>query len=52
MFETMQRVGTRLLQPARAKLGVVLVWVGIAGLVVAGTLLAYLGAVLLARLAS
>jgi hypothetical protein len=48
----MQRVGTRLLQPARAKVGVVLEWVGIAGLVVAGTLLVYLGVVLLARLAS
>ena len=53
MYETIRRTGTRLLEAARATLGVlwpVLKWVGLALLLVASALLVYLATVLLARL--
>ena len=53
MYETIRRTGTRLLEAAKATLGVlwpVLKWVGLALLLVASALLVYLAAVLLARL--
>ena len=53
LYETIRRTGTRLLDAARATLGVlwpVLKWVGLALLLVASAMLVYLAAVLLARL--
>ena len=53
MYETIRRTGTRLLEAARATLGVlwpVLKWMGLPLLLVASALLVYLAAVLLARL--
>ena len=53
MYETIRRTGTRLLEAARATLGVlwpVLKWMGLALLLVASALFVYLAAVLLAKL--
>ena len=53
LYEAIRRVGARLLDAVRPRIGVLLPglnWVGVALLVVASTLLVYLGAVLLARL--